>query len=440
MRRRCSRPRQADSSAAHTAGHGWIDAPRRRAAAGPRKPGPWLRDARRLSLRPGEGQVVIPRGMISHAGRSGQAGGGPRLEPQAGRLAQSALEVGLVEPRLGRQGLRWRRCAAATDAAPRRRAPAGTAAAPSEPAPAGPPAPAAAGRATGRSWCRSPPSRPPRRPSSVRRGRRVPGRYASHPARRKRNPRTDAPGLRQRRLARGIPGALQVAAAHRRQRLGRHVHEVGHRTVRRRRRLARRGGAHACSIGARMDPAGAAPAPARGDADERRVQPWHGTRQPDRNRSRAPHPRRHGCARPTLMEACLARIAEREPAVRAFAYVRSRRRAAPPRAAPPGPLHGLPIGVKDVLDTADMPSEYGSPIWRGWRPRADAAAVAWARAAGARGDRQDRHHRVRHPQARPDDQPGTIPRTRRAGRAAARRPAWRRASSRWPTARRPPAA
>ena len=51
-------------------------------------------------------------------------------------------------------------------------------------------------------------------------------------------------------------------------------------------------------------------------------------------------------------------------------------------AAPPGPLHGLPIGVKDVLDTADMPSEYGSPIWRGWRPRADAAAVAWARAAG----------------------------------------------------------
>jgi Asp-tRNA(Asn)/Glu-tRNA(Gln) amidotransferase A subunit family amidase len=46
-------------------------------------------------------------------------------------------------------------------------------------------------------------------------------------------------------------------------------------------------------------------------------------------------------------------------------------------------LHGLPIGVKDVLDTADMPSGYGSPIWRGWRPRGDAAAVAWARAAGA---------------------------------------------------------
>jgi Asp-tRNA(Asn)/Glu-tRNA(Gln) amidotransferase A subunit family amidase len=41
------------------------------------------------------------------------------------------------------------------------------------------------------------------------------------------------------------------------------------------------------------------------------------------------------------------------------------------------------MGVKDVLDTADMPSEYGSPIWRGWQPKADAAAVAWARAAGA---------------------------------------------------------
>ncbi|MGH7153452.1 MAG: amidase, partial [Acetobacteraceae bacterium] len=43
----------------------------------------------------------------------------------------------------------------------------------------------------------------------------------------------------------------------------------------------------------------------------------------------------------------------------------------------------LPIGIKDVLDTADMPSEYGSPIWAGWQPKADAAAVAWARGAGA---------------------------------------------------------
>ncbi len=92
---------------------------------------------------------------------------------------------------------------------------------------------------------------------------------------------------------------------------------------------------------------------------------------------------RAGTLRPeALMEACLVRIAAREPAVHAFAYLdadQARRTAA---SALPGPLHGLPIGIKDVLDTADIPSEYGSPIWRGWRPRADAAAVAWARAAG----------------------------------------------------------
>jgi Asp-tRNA(Asn)/Glu-tRNA(Gln) amidotransferase A subunit family amidase len=84
-----------------------------------------------------------------------------------------------------------------------------------------------------------------------------------------------------------------------------------------------------------------------------------------------------------LMEACLARIAEREGAVRAFAWFDQDVAGRAAAAARPGPLYGLPIGAKDVLDTADMPSEYGSPIWRGWRPRADAAAVAWARAAGA---------------------------------------------------------
>jgi Asp-tRNA(Asn)/Glu-tRNA(Gln) amidotransferase A subunit family amidase len=84
-----------------------------------------------------------------------------------------------------------------------------------------------------------------------------------------------------------------------------------------------------------------------------------------------------------LMEACLVRIAAREPAVRAFTWFDADAARRAVSTARPGPLHGLPVGVKDVLDTADMPSEYGSPIWRGWRPRADAAAVAWARAAGA---------------------------------------------------------
>ena len=82
-----------------------------------------------------------------------------------------------------------------------------------------------------------------------------------------------------------------------------------------------------------------------------------------------------------LMEACLARVAAREPAVQAFAHLDAdvARRAAPMA----GPLRGLPLGVKDVLDTADMPTEYNSPIWAGHRPHADAAPVAWARAAGA---------------------------------------------------------
>lgn len=91
-----------------------------------------------------------------------------------------------------------------------------------------------------------------------------------------------------------------------------------------------------------------------------------------------------GSLRPeALMEACLDRVAEREPVVRAFAWFDAglaRRNAATAR---PGPLHGLPIGVKDVLDTFDMPTQMGSPIWSGWRPRADAACVAAARVAGA---------------------------------------------------------
>jgi Asp-tRNA(Asn)/Glu-tRNA(Gln) amidotransferase A subunit family amidase len=63
---------------------------------------------------------------------------------------------------------------------------------------------------------------------------------------------------------------------------------------------------------------------------------------------------------------------------RALALARARD-AEPPR----GPLHGIPIAVKDLIDTADMPTAYGSPIYRGHRPAADAACVALARAAGA---------------------------------------------------------
>lgn len=48
-----------------------------------------------------------------------------------------------------------------------------------------------------------------------------------------------------------------------------------------------------------------------------------------------------------------------------------------------GPLHGVPVGIKDIFDTADMPTEFGSPLWAGRMPRRDAAAVARLRAAGA---------------------------------------------------------
>ncbi len=88
-----------------------------------------------------------------------------------------------------------------------------------------------------------------------------------------------------------------------------------------------------------------------------------------------------------VTRACLARVADQEPVVQAWtnfdpdaALAQAR---ALDRATTRGPLHGLPIGVKDVLDTFDMPTEMGSPIYRGNRPPADAACVALVRAAGA---------------------------------------------------------
>lgn len=88
-----------------------------------------------------------------------------------------------------------------------------------------------------------------------------------------------------------------------------------------------------------------------------------------------------------LAEAMLDVIAQREPVVRAFAHLDPalvRRQAAAVDAAPKkGPLAGLFMGVKDVIDSGDQPSQYGSPIWAGHRPRTDAACVALARRAGA---------------------------------------------------------
>ncbi|MDP1899028.1 MAG: amidase [Rubrivivax sp.] len=89
----------------------------------------------------------------------------------------------------------------------------------------------------------------------------------------------------------------------------------------------------------------------------------------------------------TLVRACLARIAEREPELQAFVVVDAEGALAQARALDAGALrgllHGLPLGVKDLFDTAELPTAYGSPIYAGHRPAADAAAVALCREAGA---------------------------------------------------------
>ena len=58
-------------------------------------------------------------------------------------------------------------------------------------------------------------------------------------------------------------------------------------------------------------------------------------------------------------------------------------RAESPRAQSAGPLRGIAVGIKDIIDTADFPTEMGSPIYRGFRPRADAPVVMMLKQAGA---------------------------------------------------------
>src|SRR5688572_21368846 len=88
----------------------------------------------------------------------------------------------------------------------------------------------------------------------------------------------------------------------------------------------------------------------------------------------------------TLVTACLERIAQRDREVHAWAFVDPERALAEARArdreAPRSALHGVPVGIKDVIDTADMPTEYNSPIYRGHQPKWDAACVALLRRAG----------------------------------------------------------
>src|SRR5918995_5722246 len=92
-----------------------------------------------------------------------------------------------------------------------------------------------------------------------------------------------------------------------------------------------------------------------------------------------------------LTEACLTRIARRESEVQAWAFLdpehaRRQARAADDRrkrGRPLGSLHGIPVGVKDIIDTQDMPTENGTVLHAGRRPREDATIVSLLRAAGA---------------------------------------------------------
>jgi len=58
-------------------------------------------------------------------------------------------------------------------------------------------------------------------------------------------------------------------------------------------------------------------------------------------------------------------------------------RAENPRATGKGPLRGIAVGIKDIIDTAELPTEMGSPIYKGFRPRADASVVMMLKHAGA---------------------------------------------------------
>lgn len=91
-----------------------------------------------------------------------------------------------------------------------------------------------------------------------------------------------------------------------------------------------------------------------------------------------------GALRPLdLAEALLARIAEREPLVQAWAHLDPGAAREEAAAAGRGPLAGVPLGVKDIIDTARLPTECGSPLYAGRLAGLDAAGVALAREAGA---------------------------------------------------------
>jgi Asp-tRNA(Asn)/Glu-tRNA(Gln) amidotransferase A subunit family amidase len=92
-----------------------------------------------------------------------------------------------------------------------------------------------------------------------------------------------------------------------------------------------------------------------------------------------------------FLERCLADLAALEPKIGAFVHLNldGARAAADQSAArwrdgrPRSPIDGMPLGIKDIIETADMPTENGSPLFTGWRSERDGASVAALREAGA---------------------------------------------------------
>src|SRR6266849_8033239 len=92
-----------------------------------------------------------------------------------------------------------------------------------------------------------------------------------------------------------------------------------------------------------------------------------------------------------LVDACLARVSEVDGQVQAWAFLDPDHARAQAHAAdearlsgqPIGPLHGVPVGIKDIIDTGDMPTENGSVLHAGRTPARDATVVAMLRGAGA---------------------------------------------------------
>jgi Asp-tRNA(Asn)/Glu-tRNA(Gln) amidotransferase A subunit family amidase len=88
-----------------------------------------------------------------------------------------------------------------------------------------------------------------------------------------------------------------------------------------------------------------------------------------------------------VARACLDRIAARDPALRAWVHTDPAQVLAAARELDKrpdkGPLCGVPIGVKDMIQTADMPTQNNSPLYAGHQPGVDAACVQTLRAAGA---------------------------------------------------------